>query len=116
MRSGRVSRPWKRTKQRVAKPNEHTNTLEMLGFAGFYPTYPKRFVRQSANCQLDIPDACGWDWLAPALGNPTTRAEYSATFDLEFRGKIVERGQFGHKGMCAYRIEVIEMLSVKQLT
>jgi hypothetical protein len=75
-----------------------------------------RFQIVSANCQLDMPDACGWDWLVVALGNPTTRAEYSGTFDLEFRGKIVERGQFGHKGMCTYRIEVMEMLSVKQLT
>jgi hypothetical protein len=75
-----------------------------------------RFELMSAvNCQLDIPLEGGWDWLVEVLGNPTTRAEYSGTFDLSFRGKIVEKGSFGHRGICAYRIEVIEILSATQI-
>jgi hypothetical protein len=72
-------------------------------------------LMSSVNCQLDIPLEGGWDWLVAALGNPTTRAEYSGTFDLSFRGKIIEKGSFGHMGTCTYRIEVIEILSATQI-
>jgi hypothetical protein len=72
-------------------------------------------LMSSVNCQLDIPLEGGWDWLVVALGNPTTREEYSGTFDLSFRGKIVEKGIFGHMGICTYRIEVIEILSATQI-
>jgi hypothetical protein len=75
-----------------------------------------RFEMLSINFQLDIPSEGGWDWLIQALGNPTTRSGYSGTFDLKFRGKIVEKGCFGHMGICAYRIEVIEILSATLLT
>jgi hypothetical protein len=74
-----------------------------------------RFEIMSANCQLDIPFEGGWDWLIEALGNPATRDGYTGTFNLEFRGKLVEKGCFGHMGICSYRIEVIEILSVDRL-
>jgi hypothetical protein len=74
-----------------------------------------RFEIMSVNCQLDIPTEGGWDWLIEALGNPTTRDGYAGTFNLKFRGKLVEKGCFGHMGMCSYLIEVIEILSVEQL-
>ncbi|WP_295613783.1 hypothetical protein [Chamaesiphon sp. GL140_3_metabinner_50] len=73
-----------------------------------------RFEMMSVNFQLDIPFEGGWDWLTEALGNPTTRDGYSGKFDLEFRGKIVEQGAFGHMGICSYRIEVLEVLSVSR--
>jgi hypothetical protein len=63
-------------------------------------------------CELDIPCEGGWDWCQEALRYPTTREGWSGTFDLTFRGKILERGCFGHMGICSYRIEVMEILSV----
>lgn len=86
-------------------------------FSGIYPSHWEipRFRLMSIDCQLDIPIEGGWNWLVAGLENPTTRDGYSGTFNLEFRGKIVERGAFGHMGICCYRIEVIEILSVKQL-
>ena len=74
------------------------------------------FELMSVHCQLDIPFEGGWDWLLTALGNPSIRADYSGTFDLSFRGKIVEKGSFGHMGLCTYRIEVIEILSVARFS
>jgi hypothetical protein len=73
-------------------------------------------LMSSVNCQLDIPFAGGWDWLVESLENPTTRSGYSGTFDLSFRGKMLEKGFFGHMGICDYRIEVIEILSATRLT
>lgn len=67
------------------------------------------------SCELDIPFEQGWDWLMAALGYPTTREGLAGKFYIRFRGKILEKGCFGHMGMCAYRIEVIEMLTVKLL-
>ena len=75
-----------------------------------------RFEMMSVNFQLDIPFEDGWDWLTEALENLTTREGYSGEFALKFRGKLVEKGHFGHMGICSYRIEVIEILSVKRLT
>ena len=75
-----------------------------------------RFELMSVHCQLDIPFEGGWDWLLTALGNPSIRADYSGTFDLSFRGKVVEKGRFGHMGLCTYRIEVIEILSVERFS
>jgi hypothetical protein len=72
------------------------------------------FRLMSVDCQLDIPFEGGWDWLTEALGNPTTRDGYLGQFDLKFRGKIIDRGAFGHMGMCSYRIEVLEILSVSR--
>ncbi len=74
-----------------------------------------RFEIMSVNCQLDIPYEGGWGWLIEALGNPTTRDGHTGTFNLKFRGKLVEKGYFGHMGVCSYRIEVIEILAVDRL-
>ena len=74
-----------------------------------------RFEMMSVNFQLDIPIAGGWDWLTAALGNPITREDCTGTFEIEFKGKIIEQGYFGHMGMCSYRIEVIEILRVERL-
>ncbi len=86
-------------------------------FSGVYISHWEipRFEMMSVNCQLDIPFEGGWDWLTEALENPTTREDYSGKFDLKFRGRIIDRGAFGHMGMCHYRIEVIEILAVKHL-
>jgi hypothetical protein len=85
-------------------------------FLGVYISHWEipHFRLMSVNCQLDILFAGGWDWLIEALDNPTTREDYSGKFDIEFRGKIVDRGTFGHMGMCHYRIEVLEILSVSR--
>jgi hypothetical protein len=68
------------------------------------------------SCELHIPFEPGWDWLVAALGYPTTREGRAGKFHIRFRGKILEKGCFGHMGICAYRIEVIEMLTVKLLS
>jgi hypothetical protein len=85
-------------------------------FTGVYISHWEipRFEMMLVNCQLDIPFEGGWDWLTEALENPTTRDGYAGTFNLEFRGKIIEKGTFGHMGMCRYRIEVLEILSVSR--
>jgi hypothetical protein len=85
-------------------------------FSGVYMSHWEipHFRLMSVNCQLDIPFEGGWNWLTEALGSPTTRDGYSGKFDLEFRGKIIEKGHFGHMGMCSYRIEVIEILRVER--
>jgi hypothetical protein len=67
-------------------------------------------------CELHIPCESGWDWLTVALGYPTTREGLAGKFHIRFRGKILEKGCFGHMGICAYRIEVIEMLTVELLS
>jgi hypothetical protein len=72
------------------------------------------FRLMSVDCQLDIPFEGGWDWLVEALDYPTTRDGHTGTFNLKFRGKLVEKGCFGHMGMCHYRIEVLEILSVSR--
>ncbi|WP_310482709.1 hypothetical protein [Chamaesiphon sp. VAR_48_metabat_403] len=86
-------------------------------FSGVYISHWEipRFRLMSVDCQLDIPFEGGWDWLTEALENPTTRDDCSGKFDLEFRGMIIEKGHFGHIGMCSYRIEVIEILTVDRL-
>jgi hypothetical protein len=68
------------------------------------------------NCELDIPYEGGWNWRIEGLGYPSTREAMSGVFDLKFRGKILETGFFGHMGLCSYRIEVIEILSVALTT
>jgi hypothetical protein len=68
------------------------------------------------NCELDIPYEGGWNWRIEGLGYPATREALSGVFDLKFRGKILETGFFGHMGLCSYRIEVIEILSVALTT
>ena len=85
-------------------------------FLGVYVSHWEipRFEMMSVNCELDILFEGGWDWLTEALGNPTTRDGYSGKFDLKFRGMIIDRGAFGHMGMCHYRIEVLEILSVSR--
>jgi hypothetical protein len=68
--------------------------------------------KRTLRCELDIPYKGGWDWRKEGLGYPSTREELLGVFDLKFRGKILEIGCFGHMGLCTYRIEVIEILSV----
>jgi hypothetical protein len=88
---------------------------EIGGFEWFLDEQPSREWDKRVMCELDIPFEGGWDWRKEFLGNPKTREEWYGTFDLTFRGKIVGQGLFGHMGMCSYRIEVIEILSVKPL-
>ena len=65
-------------------------------------------------CELVIPDPDGWKWLTDVVGeNPGF--DSSAEFEMTFRGKIIEKGRFGHKGICRYRVEVWEMLSVQEV-
>jgi hypothetical protein len=89
---------------------------EMGGFEWFLDEHLSREWNTRIMCELDIPFEGGWDWRKESLGHPTTREGWYGRFDLTFRGKIVEQGYFGHMGMCTYRIEVIEILSAKQLT
>jgi hypothetical protein len=84
-------------------------------FTGKYISHweiPRFELMSSVNCQLDIPFEGGWDWLVEGLNNPTTRSDYSGTFNISFRGKMLESGCFGHMCTCSHRIEVIEILSV----
>jgi hypothetical protein len=37
-------------------------------------------------------------------------------FDLEFRGKLMSKGYFGRRSMYRYRIEVIEVLTLKPVS
>jgi hypothetical protein len=84
-------------------------------FTGKYISHweiPRFELMSSVNCQLDIPFEGGWDWLVEGLNHPMTRSEYAGTFNLSFRGKMLERGCFGYMCSCSHRIEVIEILSV----
>jgi hypothetical protein len=68
------------------------------------------------SCELHISFEQGWDWLVAALGYPMTREARAGKFHIRFRGKILEKGCFGHMGICTYRIKVIEMLTVELLS
>ena len=97
-------------------PNEFPIGVERI-FVGKYFSHWEvaSFKIMSVNCQLEIPFAGGWHWLIAALENPITREDYTGTFNLQFRGKLVEKGCFGHMGICSYRVEVIEILRVERL-
>ena len=36
-------------------------------------------------------------------------------YSLEFRGQVLERGSFGHRGMCSYRVRVDEVLKIESV-
>ena len=63
-------------------------------------------------CELEICFDGGWDWLDI---DPNKRSN-GETFSLTFRGKVKEKGGFGHKEICTYLIEVTEIISAKRLT
>jgi len=65
-------------------------------------------------CQLVILYEGGWDWLKDAWAPASMRGEFQK-FDLEFRGKITKKGNFGRDGVCRYKIEVLEMFSAHLL-
>ncbi|WP_373542253.1 hypothetical protein [Chamaesiphon sp.] len=83
-------------------------------FRGKYVSHweTSRFELMSVNCQLDIPAKSDRNLLIEAL-RTTTKSGYYRTLNIEFRGKIVAQG-CGDRQMCAYHIEVIEILSVKR--
>jgi hypothetical protein len=68
--------------------------------------------RDNLQCQLIISYEGGWDWLVDTFDRDTFRGGFE-TFEIEFRGKIIEKGSFGHMGGCRYIIEVLEMLSAR---
>ncbi len=68
--------------------------------------------RDNLQCQLIISYEGGWDWLVDTFDRDTFRGGFE-TFEIEFRGKIIEKGRFGHMGLCRYRVEVLEMLSAR---
>ena len=49
-----------------------------------------------------------WDGQMPDnwIGGP------GLTFDVSFAGKVIEKGQFGFRGECHWRIQVNQFLSV----
>jgi hypothetical protein len=95
---------------------QYISHWEMGGFNWVLDEQSLREWNVTIMCELDILFDGGWDWLKEGLGYPATREDLSGKFDLAFRGKIIERGFFGHMGLCSHRIEVIEILSVKKLT
>jgi len=78
---------------------------------------PPDWRRDVLRCELIIPDENGWSWITddreadPLKGDLFLEWRY---YDLEFRGKIIEKGSFGHKGLCKYKIEIVEMLSARR--
>jgi len=64
-------------------------------------------------CELIFPYEDSGNWLTEVPDPDPVRSGFK-TFEVEFRGKIIEKGRFGHVGMCRYRIEVLEMLSIHQ--
>lgn len=70
-----------------------------------------RFELMSVNCQLDVPAKSDRNLLIEAL-KTTTKSGYYRTLNIEFRGKIVEKGCGDRLDICIYRIEVIEIRSV----
>jgi hypothetical protein len=83
---------------------------------GLIPSNWENPFNSGLNCELVIPFEGGWSWRVEALSNPSTREGWSGIFDLTFRGKILEKGCFGHIGICSYRVEVVEILAVKKLS
>jgi hypothetical protein len=65
---------------------------------------------RNLRCELVIPYEGGWKWMKEGLGPHWARNGFQI-FEIEFRGKIIEKGSFGNRGICRYRIEVMEMLS-----
>jgi len=64
-------------------------------------------------CELVFPHEDSGNWLTEVPDPDPVRSGFK-TFEVEFRGKIIEKGRFGHVGMCRYRIEVLEILSARQ--
>lgn len=67
-------------------------------------------------CKLEIPFEGGWTWMQEVMEEHggSARAASGESFDIEFLGRILEIGHFGHLGICRYRIEMLELLSVKR--
>lgn len=70
--------------------------------------------KDQINCDLIWPQENIQFLRTPGVDTPSRRT--IRLYNLEFRGKIVEKGSFGHKGISRYRVEVLEVLSMNPIT
>ena len=77
---------------------------------------PSDWGRNALRCELVILYENGWAWIADDYEVDPPQDEFLEwrDYDLEFRGKILDKGLFGHMGVSKYKIEVLEMLSVRR--
>lgn len=84
---------------------------------GFHGTYVMhwevpRFEWHARGCRPGWGDGlfCHLEWSSgiPMELKVTDRGP-GKTFNLNFRGEIIEKGRFGHMGICSYRVRVEEV-------